>query len=335
LSATASSLRVACHNKAGVTYPLPEAYGRRIAAQPHVEAVAAESWFGGIYHEVSDQFPNLAYDPDQMETIFPDWEISRQEAADFKRLRTAALVGPATMQRFHWHVGQQIVLRGTLYPFNVTLTIVGKLGGKAWPDFLIFRRDYLEELAGRPGFVDNYWVKVDKPESVPVVIAELDESFANSAYETRSESEASFLGDFLSSYRQLFRMAEVFGFIVVITIGLVAANTAAMSFRERRREVAVMRSMGFGSGFILSILLAESILIGLAGGLLGCGAAYLVLRLMVVATPALGPLGVISMPSGVLVESLIVAALIGLLSGLIPARSAARQNIVDALRVVA
>src|SRR5208337_476209 len=250
LSATASSLRVACHNKAGLTYPLPEAYGRQIAAQPHVEAVAAESWFGGIYHEVTDQFPNLAYDADQIETIFPDWGISRQEAADFRRLRTAALVGPATMQRFHWRIGQQIVLRGTLYPFNVTLNIVGKLGGKAPPDFLIFRRDYLEELAGRPGWVDNYWVKVDKPESMPVVIAELDESFANSAYETRSESEASFLGGFLSSYRQLFRMAELFGFIVVITIGLVAANTAAMSFRERRREVAVMRSMGFGSGLI-------------------------------------------------------------------------------------
>ena len=182
------------------------------------------------------------------------------------------------MKRFHLHLGQQIQLRGTLYPFNVTLNIVGTIGGKAPPNFLLFRRDYLEEAAGRPGIVDNIWVKVDKPENVPQVIAAIDEGFANSSAETLSESEAAFIGSFLDQYRTFFRMAELLGFIVVLMIGLVAANTAAMSIRERRGEIAVMRSIGFPARTILSLLLAESILIGLVGGIIGCGSAYIVLK---------------------------------------------------------
>src|SRR5215469_10679110 len=119
LADRASSLRLAVHNKAGVTYSMPEAYKQRIAATPHVIAVVPESWFGGIYHEVNDQFPNLAVDPDQVDVVWDDWGITPQAAADFKRLRTACLVAPGTMKRFNLHVGQQIQLKGTVYPFNV------------------------------------------------------------------------------------------------------------------------------------------------------------------------------------------------------------------------
>jgi putative ABC transport system permease protein len=336
LADSASSVRIACHNKAGLAYGMPERYKLKIAATPHVVAVVPESWFGGLYHDVSDQFPNLAVDPDPVQAMWPDWGIPDDGFAQFKKIRTAALVAPGTMKRFHLHVGQQIMLRGTYYPFNVTLTIVGVMEGKkAPPNFLIFRRDYLEEAAGRPGFVDNFWVRVDSSQAVPQVMATLDEQFANSSAETQSESEAAFIGSFLDNYRNFFRVAELLGFIVVISIGLVAANTAAMSIRERRAEIAVMRSIGFGSRVILTVLLAESLIIGLAGGILGCGAAYVVLKVFSVGSPALGPLGLIRMPPAVLTETMIVAVLIGLLSAYVPARNAARRNIVDALRMVA
>lgn len=334
LGNTASSTRIATHNKAGLAYSIPVAYKQRIATIPHVEVVVPESWFGGVYHEVYDQFPNLAADPEQVDQMWPDWGISQESFDQFKKTRTAALVGADTMKKFNLQVGQQIQLRGTLYPFNVTLQIVGTISGKAPPDFLLFRRDYLEEAAGRPGIVDNIWVKVDKPENVPQVIAAIDEGFANSSAETLSESEAAFIGSFMDQYRTFFRMAEILGFIVVLTIGLVAANTAAMSIRERRGEIAVMRSMGFPSRTILSLLLAESLLIGLIGGVIGCGSAYFVLKAFSIGNVG-GPLGSIRMPPVVLVETLIVAALIGLFSALVPASSAARRNIVDALRTVA
>jgi putative ABC transport system permease protein len=334
LGATASSTRIATHNKAGLAYNIPVAYKQRVATLPHVEAVLAESWFGGVYHEVYDQFPNLAVDPEQVDVMWPDWGISKEQFEDWKKIRTACLVGAGTMKKFGLHLGQQIQLKGTFYPFNVTLRIVGVMSGKAPPDFLLFRRDYLEEAAGRPGFVGNMWVKVDKPESVPQTIAAIDEGFANSSYETLSESEAAFFGSFMESYKTFFRMAEILGFIVVLTIGLVAANTAAMSIRERRGEIAVMRSMGFSSRTILSLLLTESLLIGLIGGVIGCGAAFVVLKAFSVGNLG-GPLGTIRMPPIVLAETLVIAALIGVCSAIVPASSAARRNIVDALRTVA
>jgi putative ABC transport system permease protein len=334
LSDSASSVRISCHNKAGLTYSMPAAYRQRIAATPHVTAVVSESWFGGIYHEVTDQFPNLAVDADQAEAMWPDWGLKPEGWAEFRKLRTACIVGAGTMKRFHLHVGQQIMLRGSIYPFNVTLQIVGVMNGKAPPNFLVFRRDYLEEAAGRPGFVDNYWVRVDNSANVPQVIRALDEGFANSSAETRSESEAAFMGSFLENYRTFFRLAEILGFIVVVTIGLVAANTAAMSIRERRAEIAVMRSIGFPARTILSMLLAESLIIGVTGGILGCCAAYLVLRVFSVGSPVIGLSG-LQMPPIILVETLVVAAAIGIVSALVPARAAARQKIVDALRMVA
>jgi putative ABC transport system permease protein len=334
LADSASSVRVAVHNKAGLTYALPESYRTRIAATPHVVAVMGESWFGGIYHEVSDAFPNLAVDPEPAETLWMDWGLSKQSMVDFRKIRTAALVGPGTMKRFNLHVGQQIMLRGTIYPINVTLKIVGTTGGKAPPNFLLFRRDYLEEAIGRPGFVSIFWVRADSSAAVPALIANLDEQFANSTAETQSESEAAFMNNFISNYRAFFTMAEVLGVIVVFTIALVAANTAAMSIRERRNEIAVMRSLGFTSRLILSLLLAESLIIGLVGGVLGCGGAFLILKVFSAGSPAAGPMGAIRMPPMVLGETLAAAALIGLLSALVPARAAARRNIVDTLRAV-
>jgi len=164
------------------------------------------------------------------------------------------------------------------------------------------------------------------------LIAAVDEQFANSSAETQTESEAAFLGGFLRQYRMMFNLFEILGVIIVITVGLVAANTSAMSIRERRGEIAVMRSLGFPSGTILSTLLAESLVIGLMGGLIGCGTAFLALHLF--AGPKMGNLA-IRMPPVVLVETLIAAAVIGLLSAWIPARSASKMNIVEALRLVA
>jgi putative ABC transport system permease protein len=163
------------------------------------------------------------------------------------------------------------------------------------------------------------------------VIAALDEGFANSSAETLTEPEAAFYGGFIAGYRVFFQLAELMGIVVVFTIGLVAANTAAMSIRERRTEIAVLRSIGFPARTILSMLLAESLIIALIGGLLGCGAAFLLLKLITVQ----GVIGAIQMPAPVLLATLVVAALIGLLGAIVPAAAAARRNIVDILRAVA
>src|SRR5262249_43246795 len=162
-----------------------------------------QTWFGGVYHDMSDQFANLAVDSDGIEKIWPDWGVSPDAVREFKRTRIACLVGRVTMKTNHWQIGQRIVLRGTVYPVNVTLTIVGTLGPNGMPDLVVFRRDYLEQAARRAGRVSLIWVKVDSPRFVSQVIAAIDETFANSSHETKSEAEAPFLGSFLSSCKML------------------------------------------------------------------------------------------------------------------------------------
>lgn len=334
LSPLASSTRLVCHSKAGLTYALPEAYRRRIVAMPHVEAVVAQSFFPAMYREPGDQFTGVAVDHEQFDEVWPEW-FSKDAVVAFKRLRTACLVGPGMMRRFHWRVGQQVILRGTGYPLDLTLSIAGELTSKAPSDFLIFRRDYLEQMWRRPGFLSAFWIRVDAASSVPAVIAAVDGIFADSDAETQTESESAFIGNFMSYYRTLFRMAEFLGLAVVLTIGLVALNTAAMSVRERRSEIAVMRSLGFQKGLIIGLLLAESVILGFAGGLLGCSVAYLVLKAISVGGPALGPQGAISMPLRVLSEGILLGTLIGVFGGLLPAHAATRPRIIDALRMVA
>jgi putative ABC transport system permease protein len=336
LADSASSVRIACRTKMGLAYPLPEAYKSKIAATPHVAAVTPDNFFGGIYHDASDQFPNIAVDPEHIDAMWPDWGFSLGGVEEFKKLRTATLVADGTMKRFHLNVGQQIQLRGAgYYPVNVVLTIVGTIARGPAPSFLVFRRDYLEELQGRPGRVDNFWVRADSSQTVPGIIQSVNAEFANSSAETQCDSEAVFLGGVIGRFRTFFTLARILGLIVVITIGLVAANAAAMSIRERRNEIAVMRSIGFRSPLILRLLIAESVITALLGCVLGCGAAFVLLKIFSATADVLGPfVGAIQIPPPVLLQTLIAAILIGLLSSYVPARSAVRRKIVDALRMV-
>jgi putative ABC transport system permease protein len=324
--------RIACHNKAGLAYFMPEAYRNKIAGMPHVVAVESESWFGGIYHDFSDQFPNEAVDPADLVKMWPDRGISPETYERFAKIRTACIVGHGTMSRFHLHVGQQIMLRGVGYPFNLTFQVVGVFGGNSPPDVLIFRRDYLEAALGQTPPILNYWVRVDDQKAAPQVSAAIEERFANSSAEVECQSEKTYIAGVLQMYKTVFRMTEALGLAVVIAIGLVAANTAAMSIRERWPEIAIMRSIGFSGRVIMSILLAESLIIALAGGLIGCGAAFVMLKVFSVGN--LVVMEPIKMPPLILLEGLVAAALIGLLSAYIPARSAVRRSVAEALRLV-
>jgi len=332
LADTVSSVRILCRTKMGLGYPLPEAYKVKIATIPHVVAVAPVVIYGGIYHEASDQFPSVATEPDKIDVMWSDWGFSGVD--EFKKIKTACLVAQGTMRRFNLHVGQQIELRGTVYPFNVTLTIVGTIAKGPLPSFLIFRRDYFEEAAGKPGIAHEFWVRVDDSRVVPEVAAAIDNQFANSAAETRSASEAAAVGSILARYRIFMKLAECLGLVVVVAIGLVAANTAAMSIRERRSEIAVMRSIGFPSRVILSLLVGESLIVALSGGAIGCGVAFGLFKVFALNADALGPFVSLHVPPFVLAETLGVAALMGVFSAYVPARAAARRSIVETLRLV-
>jgi putative ABC transport system permease protein len=197
------------------------------------------------------------------------------------------------------------------------------------------RRDHLDEALGNTGTVNLFWVKVDSSTSIPSVIHDIDQTFANSAFETNSESEEVVIQNRLSSQRLYLDGAKILSAIVIITIGLVAANTAAMSVRERRHELAVMRSFGFTRAMVVAVVTAEGFAIGLSGGVLGCAAAYGGLRLVPYASRSLGVLAyVLSIPGGNILAGLGAAAAIGGIAGLIPALAASRHEISDQLRAI-
>jgi putative ABC transport system permease protein len=332
----ANSRRLICHSKASLFYMLPESYRRRIETLPHVEAVAAYSVFLATYQDPNEQLGVLAVDDDHIREIFPDWDVSAETEKEFMNLRTAALVATNLMKLYRWHVGQTIMLRGTMYPVDVQLTIVGVLNEEAAGPRIIFRRDYMEELLGRPGTANLFWVKIDSSRSAPEVIAAIDEMFANSANETATETEVALIQNQVGGTLGLMlNGAKFLAAIVMFTIALVAANTAAMGVRERRHEMAVMRAIGFTRRTIVARILVEGLIIGVIGGVFGCVLAIAGFDLLPHVSGALGPLALaMTIQPRVIAYSFLIAAAIGAVSGLIPATLATRGDIATELRAV-
>ena len=332
----ANSLRLICHSKAGFSYMLPEAYRRQIERVPHVEAVAGYSVFMGTYRDPNEQIGILATDDDHIREIFPDWEISAETEREFENLRTAGLVATTLMKLYGWKVGDTIILRGTLYPVDLQLTIVGVLNEEAAGPRIIFRRDYMEELLGRPGTTNLFWVKIDRSQSASEVIAAIDEMFANSAHETATETEVALIKtEMAGNLALLVNGAKFLAAIVIFTIALVAANTAAMAVRERRHEMAVMRAIGFTRKSIVARILVEGLIVGVTGGALGCALALLGFEILPHVSGALGPLALaLTLSPRVVAYSFMIAALIGAASGFIPATLATRGDISTELRAV-
>jgi len=332
----ANSRRLITHSKASLFYMLPESYRRRIEALPHVEAVAAYSVFLATYRDPNEQLGVLAVDADHIGEIFPDWDISAEADHDFKSMRTAALVATNLMKVYGWKVGQTFMLRGTMYPVDLQLTIVGVLNEEAAGPRIIFRRDYMEELLGRPGTANLFWAKLDSSKSAPEVIAAIDEMFANSPNETATETEVALIKNQVGGTMSLMvNGAKFLAAIVMFTIALVAANTAAMAVRERRHEMAVMRAIGFTRNSIVARILVEGLIVGVTGGVLGCGLAYLGFDLLPHVSGALGPLALaLTLSPRIVAYSFLIAALIGAASGFIPATLATRGDIATELRAI-
>src|SRR5260370_11004890 len=276
----ASSLRLITHSKATLFYLLPEAYRRQIETIPHVEAVAGYGAFLATYRVPNVQLAAVSVDDDHISEVFPDWGIRPETEREFKKQRTACIVASGIMKTYGWKIGDTIILHGKMYPVDLQLTIVGVPDGDGMGPRILFRRDYMEELLGRPGTVNIFCVKIDPSTSAPQVIAEIDEMFANSAHETATETDVALIkvqiGDTLSL---LVNGAKFLAAIVIFTIALVAANAAAMTVRDRRHEIAVMRPFVFTRGSIIWRGLVDGLAIGGTGGRVGYGLSLVALHL--------------------------------------------------------
>ena len=334
LSTPDSARRIVVMSGSGFFNRLPDSYKRKILAAPHVIAASGLVYFGGVYRSPSDQL-GIAVDADQAELMWPDWGVTSVRAGEFRASATACLVPAAMMQKYGWHVGEQIVLKGTIVPVDLTLRIADTLGTSAPPDTMLFRRDYLERsLGGRPT-VNAYHVMLDRADSVPSAIAAIDEIFSNSAAETRSESEAAWFSNFIN-LDTLFAMLRAMAILVVAAVALVALNSVVIAVRERSAEIAVMRAIGFSPALILYLTVAESALLGVAGGALGCAATLLITKVLPFAFLPLGPIDLLAIVSpGVIEQAFLLSIAIGAAAGLIPALGSVRRSVVESIRAIA
>jgi putative ABC transport system permease protein len=327
--------RLVVINKVSIIQPLPIAYRDKIAQVPGVKAVTYASWFGGIYQDEKNFFPQMAIDPETWRAMYPEFKVPDDEWEAFVKDLRGCIAGAATAKRFGWKIGDRIPIKGSYLPGIWEFDLKGIYTG-ARPDDdttqFWFQRKYLEENGPQwyKGDVGWYVVRVANPDDAGKVIGAIDGRFANSPWETKTETEKAFAASFAKQMGNIEFLVLTIGGVVFFTLLLVTGNTMAIAVRERVGELAVLKTVGFGDTLVLRLVLAEALVVALIGGALGIVAAK-------AASPGLSgtlPGMVVYLPGASLGVGLALALLIGLLAGALPAFSAMRLNVVDALRRV-
>jgi putative ABC transport system permease protein len=327
--------RLVVVNKVSIIQPLPLSYRDRLARLPGVAQVTFANWFGGVYQDERNFFPQFAIDRDSYRQMFPEFVVPDDQWQAFLADREGCIVGQALAERFQWKVGDRIPLKGAIFPgmweFNIRGTYRGRRPQDDTTQFW-FRWDYLDERRtfGK-GFVGWYTARIADPDDAVRVIKAIDVGFANSPWETKTDTEKAFAASWVKQMGNIELLLLSVGGVVFFTLLLVTGNTMAIAVRERLRDLAVLKAVGFSDGFVLILILAETMVVAAVGGSAGLALAKLfTLR----GDPTGGLLPFFYLPPNTIVLGFALAMLVGLLAGLLPALSAMRLRVVDALRKV-
>lgn len=327
--------RVVTRDRVSLAFFLPAYYRDKIRSVPGVVAVAPITWFAGRYIDDRPEhfFARLATDPDEYLKVASDKIVPPDQLLAWQRDRAGALVDVTLANKYGWKLGDHITLQGTIFEVNPELTIRAIYRRDPPQNALYFNAKYLEEAVpwfkGQAGW---YATQVDSAEDVARVSKVIDDMFRNSPLQTKTESEKAFQLGFVASLGNVKAFILSICAAVVFAIMLVSANTMAMSVRNRTREVAVLKTLGFTQQRVLSIFVSESVALALAGGIIGVGVAIPVITGLTHQFIGLGiPLNM-SVNKMTAALSLLAALILGVVSGYLPAYKASRLNIVDGLR---
>jgi putative ABC transport system permease protein len=327
--------RLVVLNRVSIIQPLPLAYRDRLARIPGITQVTFANWFGGVYQDERNFFPQFAIDHESYRQMFREFVVPDAEWQAFLGDREGAIVGEGLAERFTWKVGDRVPIRGTIFPGNWEFNIRGVYRGQRAQDDTMqfwFRWDYLDERKtfGK-GWVGWYTVRIANPEDAVALVRAIDEQFANSPAETKTDTEKAFAASFVKQMGNIQLLLMSIGSVVFFTLLLVTGNTMAIAVRERTRELAVLKAVGFSDGFVLALVIAETMVVAAGGGGIGLFLAKLfTLR----GDPTGGLLPFFYLSPDVIIVGLGLALAVGLLAGILPALSAGRLRVVDALRRV-
>jgi len=331
--------RLVVINRISIIQPLPLSYRDKILRIPGVSAVTHNNWFGGVYQEEKNFFPQFVIDVENQRKVLPELVVPEDQWQNFVKDRQGAIVGAKTAKRFGWKVGDHIPIKNALFggastwEFNIDGIYHSERVGGDESQFW-FQWDYFEERMPQSfkGNVGWYVVKLNSPDDAVSVAKTIDDMAANSSYETKTETESAFAAGWVKQFGNIQFLIMTIGTVVFFTLLLVTGNTMAISVRERIAELAVLKAIGFSDRSVLYLVLGESLAIALVGGLLGLGLAA-------IAVPALGAalnglLPTLILSKSILLLGLGTALLVGAVSGLLPGIGAMRMRVVNALRRV-
>jgi len=334
-----SSTRLVTVRSTSLFFAMPTSHAEAIRSTPGVRDITWANWFGGVYKDPRNFFAQFATDAESYLRIYPEILLSPQEKAGFLEDRTGCIVGDGLAKRFGFKVGDRITLQvgiptyGTR-DFDFTIRGIYHSGGAAVDNqSMMFHWKYADERAIVKGQLGWIVSEIANPEQEAQVATAIDQKFANSPYETKTDTEKQFQSTFVSMFGNLQLLLGSIALAVVITTLFVAGNTMAMSVRERTTEIAVMRTLGFQSGTIFALVAGEALLMSIVGGVIGVVLARVIVNPNFLQMGAFIP--EFHMTNGNTAIALGLSALIGVLAGFIPATIASRLKIVDALRQVA
>src|SRR5262245_34450774 len=327
--------RLVVLNRVSIIQPLPLAYRDRLARIPGVTQVTFANWFGGVYQDERNFFPQFAIDRESYRQVFPEFVVPDDQWQAFLADKEGAVVGDALAERFKWKIGDRIPIKGTIFAGNWEFNIRGIYQGRRVQDDTTqfwFRWDYLDERkAFTKGMVGWYTVRIANPDDAVRLVKTIDEHFANSPAETKTDTEKAFAASFVKQMGNIQLLILTVGSVVFFTLLLVTGNTMAIAVRERTRELAVLKAVGFSDRFVLALVIVEAMIVAAVGGGVGLGLAKLfTLR----GDPTGGLLPFFYLAPEDIAAGLLLALAVGLAAGVLPALSASRLRVVDALRRV-
>ena len=328
--------RLVVTNKTSMIQPLPYASKEKVGRVAGIKTFTWANWFGGVYQDPKNFFVQFGIDTDNWRAVYDEFVVPEDQWRAFVADRQGAIAGRATAERFGWKIGDRIPIKGAGYPGDWEFNLRGIYTGRRpnddltqfWFQWTYLREngpDYMRDLIGW------YTVRLEKGASSAAVARDIDALFENSAFATRSQSESAFMQGFVTQFGNIQFLLLSIGGVVFFTLLLVTGNTMAMSVRERTGELAVLKTVGFTDGFVLGLVLVETLIVAAVGGTLGLLAAKLV---SLHGDPTGGMLPGFYIPSGGLFAGFGLALGVGLLAGLVPAWSAGRLKVVEALRRV-
>lgn len=326
--------RLVVIGRTSMIQPLPIAYKERLKRTPGVKNVAFAVWFGGVYQDPKNFFGQFAIVADDWLTMYPEFKVDPDQWKAFKADRQGVVVGQKLAGRFGWKIGDRVPLQapsfmgGGSWEFNVRGIYHGTRKNDDETQFWL-RHEYLIEKAPPywKGIVGWYTVRITNPDAAPAIAKMIDEEFSNSANETRTQTESAFAASMVKQMGNIEFLILAIGSVVFFTLLLVTGNTMAISVRERTNELAVLKAIGYSDTFVLTIVLAESLLISAIGGAIGLWLASMLVDL----DPTSGLL-LLYLPPIAFVLGAVIALGTGMLAGVLPAWTAMRLNVVSALR---